>query len=160
MKSRIEKDRVEESQDLLSKAVLVTDTEGTVNWTNQAFRSLCGYSKVELLGKSVEDLFLEDETDRESAIALREAVTNGRHLNFELLNHHKEGTPYWVSVELNPMKNEAGILTGFIAIEHDVTELHHQELAIQQGIDEVCSAILSVKKKAQALKSEADSGLS
>lgn len=124
MKNGTESPQAEAPEDILSKAVFVLDTDGTINWTNQAFRTLCGYSKFEIVGQSAEEFLLNDQTDLKSARALRLAITNSSHSTVELMRHHKKGRPYWVSIELTPIKNKVGRFSGFIAVEHDVTEEH------------------------------------
>jgi PAS domain S-box-containing protein len=39
-----------------------------------------------------------------------------------MINHAKDGTPYWVEVEIQPVYNAAGVLTNFVAIENDITQ--------------------------------------
>ncbi len=109
----------------LADAVVATDADGVIYWTNRAFRRLCGYSKNEVFGRRPDEFLQGENTDPETLRAIRAAIQKGKPLSVEVLNYHKLGRPYWVSIELNPTKTGGGRLTGFIAIEH--------ELMVQQG---------------------------
>ena len=51
----------------------------------------------------------------------------------EMLNYTKNSIPYWVSIEVNPIRDEKGNLIQFIAIESDVTERKYAESALAQS---------------------------
>ncbi len=40
----------------ISDAVVMTDADGSIAWTNPAFRKLCGYSHKEILGRKLGQL--------------------------------------------------------------------------------------------------------
>ncbi len=40
----------------------------------------------------------------------------------EVINYHKDGHPYWLSISVTPVRNPAGDLTRFIAIEADISD--------------------------------------
>jgi len=51
----------------------------------------------------------------------------------EILNYHKEGFPYWVSMNVTPIFDDSGRLIRFISIESDVTERRHAEEALRKA---------------------------
>jgi len=52
---------------------------------------------------------------------LAEAVRKGECVEVEMINYHKNGTPYWVSLCISPIEDAHGKLKGFIAFAKDVT---------------------------------------
>ncbi|MBZ0253767.1 MAG: PAS domain-containing protein, partial [Candidatus Methylomirabilis sp.] len=40
----------------------------------------------------------------------------------EIINYHKSGRPYWVAIEVQPLRDDRGHLTGFMAIESDINK--------------------------------------
>jgi signal transduction histidine kinase len=50
--------------------------------------------------------------------------------DIEIINYTKEGKPYWVSIEVQPIHDRKGIAVQFIAIETDITD----RKAIQQAL--------------------------
>ena len=126
----------------ISDAVVLTDADGSIAWTNPAFRKLCGYSHKEILGRKLGQLLQGKNTDTATAQALHDAVHNGQCIQSEILNYHKDGHPYWVSASITPIKNDTGKLQGFVAIERDVTgrQLHAQ--ALEKQVTQIYSALL------------------
>jgi PAS domain S-box-containing protein len=126
----------------VSDAVVMTDADGSIAWTNPAFRTLCGYSHKETLGRNLGQLLQGKNTDPATAKALRDAVHNGQYIQSKILNYHKNGHPYWVSISITPIKNDTGKLEGFVAIERDVTgsQLHAQ--ALEKQVTQIYSSLL------------------
>ena len=48
-------------------------------------------------------------------------LRSGAGFNVEVLNYHKTGRPYWLAAEVCPLRDPDGTLTGFMAIETDIT---------------------------------------
>lgn len=94
-----------------------TDLEGHVTEINSAFTGLCGYSYSEIGGRKPGTLLQGPDTDPANVAVLRDAVREGREAEVEMLNYHKDGTPYWVWIHVRPERDEQGNLTGFCAEE-------------------------------------------
>jgi PAS domain S-box-containing protein len=94
-----------------------TDTSGHVIGINSAFTGLCGYSFREIAGRKPGHFLQGEATDQASIAALRTAINEGREHRTEMLNYHRDGTPYWVKIHVTPVHDELGNLTGFEAEE-------------------------------------------
>lgn len=103
-------------------AVVITDAQGYVEWVNESFTRLTGYSLGEAKGKKPGHLLQGEGSDPATVAAIRQAIQNGEAFNCELLNYTKDKTPYWVRINAQPVYDDAGRLEQFIAIETDVTE--------------------------------------
>jgi len=103
-------------------AVIVTDAEGVTEWVNDGFVRLTGYTPAEALGKKPGKLLQGPETDPATSQMMREKLRNGEGFRTEVLNYAKNGRKYWVSVEVQPIFNDAGVLTNYMAVESDVTQ--------------------------------------
>ena len=55
---------------------------------------------------------------------------------------HKDGTTYWVTTALNPIRDADNTLTGFIAIERESTRNHNQVESLQEQVIQVYNALL------------------
>ena len=135
--------------DQLDDAVVVADAEGRIRWTNPAFHKLCGYTVKEVRGRKPGDFLQGEETDSGTAAALREAVRGGLALKTEILNYHKNGTPYWASISLNPIRDNDGGLLGFVAVERDRTLQRSEIVSMERQIVEVYSALLREVREAE-----------
>jgi PAS domain S-box-containing protein len=106
-----------------NNAVILTDRHGKITWTNEGFKRITGYSQQEVMGKKPGHLLQGENTNPESVRMMREALRQGHGFNVELLNYTKSGKPYWVDVEVIPLKNDDDEVTGYIAIELEITQL-------------------------------------
>ncbi len=105
-----------------SSAVIITDLKGNIQYVNDTFCILTGYNKEEVIGQNPR--FLKSGyTSAETYKHLWESITSGKQWTGEFLNKRKDGTLYWESARISPVKNERGEITNFIGIKDDVTKL-------------------------------------
>ncbi len=110
------KSRVLDLVDLVAPRVW-TDTCGYVTGINSAFTGLCGYTFGEIAGRKPGHLLQGKGTNQACIQALRSAIREAREHRTEMLNYHKDGTPYWVKIQVTPTYDDQGTLTGFQAEE-------------------------------------------
>jgi two-component system, sensor histidine kinase and response regulator len=103
-------------------AVILTDAEGRVQWVNDGFVRMTGWTLPEILGRTPGSFLQGPETDPETTNFMGRQINAGLGFRVEVLNYHKNGQRYWVSLELQPMHDDEGRLTNFMAIESDVTQ--------------------------------------
>ena len=124
-----------------SNAVVITDARLRIEWVNEGFERLTGYSSAEALGRHPSQLLDSSLNGAATLQQLRTALEEGRSYSGEIQNRDKSGRLYWLSLEIQPLRNDAGALTGFMAIELDITERkraeaalrHHQDFLAQTG---------------------------
>ncbi|WP_402463760.1 SpoIIE family protein phosphatase [Isoptericola aurantiacus] len=105
-------------------------------WVNPAFCRVTGYSAEEVLGRNCR--FLQGEgTDRATVDRIRAALDAGEAFGETLLNHRKDGTPFWNQVVVSPILDEDGTITHHVGIQTDVTERVHAERRQALEMDEV-----------------------
>ncbi len=105
-----------------SNAVVITDAQQRIEWVNEGFTRVTGYTLDEVRGK-VPGHFLQCEGTDAGAIArMREAVAAGEGCQVELVNRAKSGREYVVAIEIQPYRDDEGGLQGFMAIETDITD--------------------------------------
>lgn len=115
--------------DLGTDSVICTDAHGLTVWANEQFSALSGYKLEDLIGKKPGTLLQGAESCPNTKARISRAIKDGRNITEEILNYHKDGTPYWVELTINPMRNESGDITNFISIERDITR--HKDIAHQ-----------------------------
>jgi PAS domain S-box-containing protein len=94
-----------------------------VEWVNPEFSAMCGYALQELAGKSLGPILQGEKTDREVAEHMRQAVHEGRACHETILNYHKDGTPYWVEIDIRPFLDYSGNIRWLVAHERERTDL-------------------------------------
>ena len=114
-------DRLAQIAQRTTSAVIITDPLGRIEWVNAGFSRVTGYTLEEVVGKTPGSFLQGPKTDRAVTTRMSEAIRGGHAIGVELVNYTKSGTEYIVSVEIEPLCDAAGVLTGFMAIETDVT---------------------------------------
>lgn len=127
-------------------AVVLTDAEGRVVWVNEGFTRITGYTLSEMLGKRPGSVLQGPGTDPDTVSHIRDRLRAGEGFSVEILNYHKSGRSYWLAVEVQPIFDEQGRLTNFMAIESDITARRaaQQRLTIQYEVSRVFSAPVDV----------------
>ncbi len=112
-----------------SNSVVITDAQLRINWVNAGFTRITGYTQDEALGRTPGELLGSGKTDPAVIQTLLDATAAGTACRVEVLNRAKDGREYWIDTEVQPTRDENGLLTGFMEIGSDITE---QKLAQQQ----------------------------
>jgi two-component system, sensor histidine kinase len=109
--------------ELARNPVVQTNQKGECTWVNDAYLTLSGYSRDEVIGKRPSQLTFCPETDTLEVTRLIEAMNRGEAATATLLNRSKTGRMYWINMDVQPLFDEHGQLEGYQAIETEVTEL-------------------------------------
>jgi PAS domain S-box-containing protein len=103
-------------------AIYMLTPEGTVASWNAGAQRFKGYEPTEIIGKHFSTFYTEeDRADELPARALRTAATGGK-FEAEGWRVRKDGTRFWASVVIDPIRNEQGELLGFAKITRDITD--------------------------------------
>jgi diguanylate cyclase (GGDEF)-like protein/PAS domain S-box-containing protein len=111
-----------------ANAIVITDFRGTIQWVNQAFTTMTGYSAEEVLGKNPR--LLKSGKQPQSYYAdLWSTVSSGKVWHGELINRRKDGTTYIEEQTITPLAQKVGEAnwTHFVAIKQDITERKRTE---------------------------------
>lgn len=118
-------------------AVVIADAEGKITWVNKSFLEMTGYTIEESIGKKPGHLLQGPETDQKTVNYLRNQIAKGEPFNAEILNYSKHGTKYWLRVQGQPIKNESGKVTGFFALEEDITREKETESRFKKALEHI-----------------------
>jgi two-component system, sensor histidine kinase and response regulator len=102
-------------------SVVITDTGGRVVYANSHVTRATGYEQEELLGRNVR-VMRSGRQPREFYARLWETISAGRVWRGEFHNRRKDGTLFWESASISPVRNDTGTLTHYLAVKEDVTE--------------------------------------
>jgi PAS domain S-box-containing protein len=102
--------------------VVITDADGRVEWVNEGFTRITGYSLSELKGHRPGEILQGPLTDRAAVRKMHEALAAETGFTADVVNYTKAGKPYWISIEVQPLRDDQGVVTGYMGIESDITE--------------------------------------
>ncbi|MBK1879657.1 hybrid sensor histidine kinase/response regulator [Pelagicoccus mobilis] len=111
-------------------SILVYDQQGNISWCNNAFTEITGYQLDEIVGRDPHVLLRGPMTEVETVNHMRERISKGKGFHAELVQYKKNGAPYWVSIDGNPLVDENGVSTRFISFQTDISESKKAQSAI------------------------------
>ena len=110
------------AMDNAANAIVITDTRGTIIYTNPAFEKLTGYLSHEAVGKNPRELVKSGAQDDDFYRDMWEEILNGRVWHGEIKNRRKDGSVYDEEMTIAPVTGPNGDLRNFVAIKLDITE--------------------------------------
>lgn len=112
-------------------AIMITDLNAVVEYVNPAFEKMTGYHVVDIIGQNCKMLQGSD-TQQPELDNLRNAMRERKDGSAVLRNYRKNGEMFWNDVQIAPVRNQAGIVTHFVGVINDITELKHYEIQLEE----------------------------
>lgn len=106
--------------DAVSEGSLITDAAQRIVYANAAFTAVTGYSAEEVLGRNCR-LLQGPGSDPATVAALRTTLAREETFRGEILNHRKDGTPFWNALTVSPLRDDTGAVTHFVSVQRDIT---------------------------------------
>lgn len=110
--------------------VAITDTNGTIIYVNAKFCEISKYSKEELIGQN-HRIINSNYHSKFFFHNMYSTIKSGDTWHGEIRNRAKDGSYYWVSTTIAPLKNRRGEIEQFLAIRTDITERVKAEQALR-----------------------------
>lgn len=120
----------------IGDAVIATDTQGIVTFVNHVACELTGYSKNEMLGEKIKNVFniINEETGENADIPVDKVLTDK--VIVGLGNHtgliSRSGKKYSIADAAAPIKNE-GSITGVVMTFRDVTNIRESQQRLKES---------------------------
>jgi PAS domain S-box-containing protein len=118
-------------------SVVLTDTQGIIQYVNPAFEATTGYNRDEAMGKTPR-ILKSGLHDAEFYRQMWAQFTHGLAFKGMVINRKKTGELYWAQQTITSMRDESGHLTHFVSVSQDITELRkkqEQEFQLQLARD-------------------------
>ncbi len=126
-----------------SAAIVITNFEGSIEYTNPRFTHLTGYSLEEAVG--INPCFLKSgKIHPEVYKELWKTITSGNEWRGEFCNRKKNGELYWEFASISPVKNSEGVITNFIAVKDDITDRKRAEEQLKASLKEKETLLMEI----------------
>jgi PAS domain S-box-containing protein len=129
-------------QGVTDYAIYLLSPEGNVASWNPGAQRIKGYAPEEIIGKHFSSFYTEE--DKRTGLpqkALEIAVREGR-FEKEGLRVRKDGTKFFASVVIDPIRDPNGTLIGFAKVTRDITE----RVNTARALDEAREALVQSQK--------------
>lgn len=114
-----------------TNAVVICDLSRKITWINEGFTRMTGYTLEESLGKSPKELLQCENSDPETIQKMRTLLNEGKPVHCEIINRSKSGKDYWTDLDIVPLNDENGSITGFMSVQLDISERKKTEALIK-----------------------------
>lgn len=112
--------------------VMITDTEGKIEYVNPKFSEITGFARYEAIGKHPSILQSGDHP-QSFYKQLWETIRSGKEWSGEFHNRKKSGDLYWESARISPVRCDRGMITHFVAVKEDITDRKKTEATFKKA---------------------------
>jgi PAS domain S-box-containing protein len=106
--------------------ILITNTEGIIEYANQKFIELTGYTKDELLGKKP-GIIKSGKMPNSLYKEMWNTIKANKIWYGEIINKTKDGKLYWVNIAISPIIDKEGNVFHFVGLAEDITSRKRTE---------------------------------
>ncbi|WP_170827008.1 diguanylate cyclase [Magnetovibrio blakemorei] len=126
------RDSLQSYVDIVDKHIITssTDTQGRITYASEAFAKISKYGKGELMGRA-HNIVRHTDMPKEIYRDMWKTISAGKGWHGEIKNRAKDGSAYWVDVNIEPDFLADGSISGYTAIRYDITDKKHiEELSV------------------------------
>jgi PAS domain S-box-containing protein len=149
LRSRAEANRLALVAKRTDNAVVITDASGVIEWVNEGFTKISGYTKDEVIGRKPGSILQRQDENNEARQYMGTCIRAGKGFESEIVNYSKSGRSYIVHIECQPLLDRNGNLTGFMAIERDITQMRRSSRLLE-AVATTSSMLLSRDMESEA----------
>ena len=136
----------------LSDAIITTNLNFEITYTNEAFKNLYGFSRDEVLGQSP-DIFNAEPTSEKIQNDIYRTVSSGEVWTGEARNRRKDGSTFDCELVIFPLIDEQGNVFAYAGNQRNITErkrkdelLHEREERYRSLVDSTDDSIYLVDR--------------
>ena len=131
--------------------VLITDRCGRTTWVNEAHALLTGHTLEEMKGLKPGAVLQGPKSDPATIERMGTCIREGRGFVEEIVNYHKNGQPFWMLIEVQPLVDERGECTGFMSIQQNVTAQREQAQELERRVSARTEELVRTQNQFQSL---------
>ncbi len=117
-------------------SVVITGPDGDIEYVNEQFERVTGYSFAEVKGRNPR-LLQSGDKSREDYEVLWKTILAGETWSGELRNRRKDGSLFWELATIKAIKNDDGEVQSLLGVKEDITERKAVEEALSRSNQEL-----------------------
>ncbi len=110
-----------------ANGILITNRSGKIEWANQAFGDLTGYSLDEVYSLNPKVILRSGKQNSQFYKTMWDTILYKKVWHGELINRRKDGSFYDEEMTITPVTDRDGIISHFIAVKQDITKRKQTE---------------------------------
>jgi PAS domain S-box-containing protein len=114
-----------------ANTIVITDTQGNIEYVNPKFTKTTGYTEQEVLGQNPR-ILNAGILSKEYYTELWNTITSGNVWQGEFCNKTKSGKLFWERVLITPITNNTGEIINYLAVKEDITRQKEIEKVIKE----------------------------
>nr|WP_276320099.1 PAS domain S-box protein [Parasulfuritortus cantonensis] len=114
------------------ESIVITSLAGDIEYVNEAFVTVTGYSRGEVIGRNPRILH-SGRTPRQTFIDLWGSLGRGEVWSGEFCNRRKDGSDYVERAIIGPIRRPDGRVSHYVAVKSDITEAKSQEETLRRA---------------------------
>ena len=126
--------------------VILTDLQGKLFWVNDSYLELTGYTKSDLISKTMVDLGVSELTSLKDLKQMLNSFTEGKTFDCEVNHKKKNGTSFWARMKGQPILDSNGTFIEYFVIIEDITREKTISDQLKQSESRLASLILNLQE--------------
>ncbi len=115
-----------------AEEIIITNTEGVIEYVNPAFERITGYSRPEILGQHIQTT-QNQASASDSFQKMWSTITSGEIWSGQIRSRKKDNTLLDEEATVSPIQDSDGQILGYVSIKRDVTEKRQLEAQLRQA---------------------------
>ncbi len=120
-RAEAERERLLSAIEQSGESILITDSQGVIQYVNPAFESITGFNRREAAGRTPR-ILKSGRQDSAFYADLWETISSGRTWRGRLVDKRKDGTIFTVEASISPVRDSLGRIIDYVAVKRDITE--------------------------------------
>ncbi len=120
--------------------VMISTPGGRIEWVNESFSRIMEYPLPEVAGRNPLEFMIGPEANPRATAYLSDAMTHGHGASTDIVSYSKSGRKYHLQVEIQPVRNNDGVLENLIIMLADITTRVETEAALRRAKSEADTA--------------------
>ncbi|PAU94750.1 hypothetical protein CK503_04555 [Aliifodinibius salipaludis] len=117
---------------IITKAPKDEPLNSRIVFVNKSFEQFTGYESEEIINRT--PTFLHGpETSEEALDRINQKIKKGESLREEFVNYKKDGTPYWVELDMARFPTDDGRYEYWVGINRDITQRKRAEKKLEES---------------------------